>query len=27
LFLDRLRGLKRDLMVRRIKRLQRQGRW
>jgi peptide deformylase len=27
LFLDRLRGIKRDLIVRRIRRLQRTGRW
>jgi peptide deformylase len=27
LFVDRLRGIKRDLIVRRIKKLQRTGKW
>ena len=27
LFLDRLRGIKRDLIVRRIRKMQRAGRW
>jgi peptide deformylase len=27
LFLDRLRGIRRELMVRKIRRLQRKGRW